>query len=333
MHMRISRLRRRDFVTLLGGAAAAWPLAARAQQAKVWRIGVLETISQGLNAANFDAFRRGLRELGYVEGQNLTIDYRSADGRAERFPDLAADLVRLRVDLIVTRGTPAGLAAKNATSTIPIVMAAMSDPVGIGAVGGLARPGGNITGLAAFSSELEPKRVELLREIVPKLARIAVLFNMSNPAFSSRWEMMQTVAQSLHVEAHLLDVRKTGDLAPAFQTAASWHADGLVCGTDGFIQENRQSIIEFAAKFKLPSIYGYTEFAHAGGLMSYSVHYPDLYFRAASLVAKVLNGIKPGDLPVEQPTKFKLVLNLKTAKALGLDMPDKLVALADEVIE
>jgi putative tryptophan/tyrosine transport system substrate-binding protein len=326
-------MKRREFIWALGGAAVARPLAARAQQPKVWRIGVLETISQSMNAANFEAFRRGLRELGYIEGQNLIIDYRSADGRAERFPGLAADFVRLQVDVIVTRGTPAGLAAKNATTTIPIVMAAMSDPVGVGAVDGLARPGGNITGLAAFSSELEPKRVELLKEMVPGLTRVAVLFNMSNPVFLSRWEMMKTATQSLHIKAQLLDVRRPEDLGSAFEAAARQRADALVCSTDAFIQANRHLIVELAAKSRLPSIYGYADFADTGGLMSYSVNYPDLYFRAAGLVAKILNGTRPGDLPVEQPTKFKLVINLKTAKALGLDVPDRLLTLADEVIE
>jgi putative ABC transport system substrate-binding protein len=326
-------MKRREFIWALGGAAVARPLAARAQQPKVWRIGVLETISQSMNAANFEAFRRGLRELGYIEGQNLIIDYRSADGRAERFPGLAADFVRLQVDVIVTRGTPAGLAAKNATTTIPVVMAAMSDPVGVGAVDGLARPGGNITGLAVFSSELEPKRVELLKEMVPGLTRVAVLFNMSNPVFLSRWEMMKTATQSLHIKAQLLDVRRPEDLGSAFEAAARQRADALVCGTDAFIQANRHLIVELAAKSRLPSIYGYADFADTGGLMSYSVNYPDLYFRAAGLVAKILNGTRPGDLPVEQPTKFKLVINLKTAKALGLDVPDRLLTLADEVIE
>jgi putative ABC transport system substrate-binding protein len=326
-------MKRREFIWALGGAAVARPLAARAQQPKVWRIGVLETISQSMNAANFEAFRRGLRELGYIEGQNLIIDYRSADGRAERFPGLAADFVRLQVDVIVTRGTPAGLAAKNATTTIPVVMAAMSDPVGVGAVDGLARPGGNITGLAAFSSELEPKRVELLKEMVPGLTRVAVLFNMSNPVFLSRWEMMKTATQSLHIKAQLLDVRRPEDLGSAFEAAVRQRADALVCGTDAFIQANRHLIVELAAKSRLPSIYGYADFADTGGLMSYSVNYPDLYFRAAGLVAKILNGTRPGDLPVEQPTKFKLVINLKTAKALGLDVPDRLLTLADEVIE
>jgi putative tryptophan/tyrosine transport system substrate-binding protein len=286
-----------------------------------------------MNAANFDAFRRGLSEHGYIEGQNIVIDYRSADGHSERFPGFAADLVRAQADVIVTRGTPAGLAAKNATTTVPIVMAAMSDPVGVGAVEGLARPGGNVTGLAAFSSELEPKRVEFLKEIVPALTQVAVLFNMSNPVFSSRWEAMKATTQSLQIKALLLDVRKSEDLLPAFEEAARQRANALVCGTDAFIQANRSPIIEMAAKFKLPSIYGYADFAEAGGLMSYSVNYPDLYFRAATLVARILNGARPGDLPVEQPTKFKLVINRKTADALGVTIPPQLYIFADEVID
>ena len=324
---------RREFITLVGGAAAAWPLAVRAQQPKVWRIGVLETISPQLNAPNFEAFLRGLRDLGYVDGQNLAIEYRSADGHAERFPELATGLVRSQVDVIVTRGTPAGLAAKNATTITPIVMTAMSDPVDVHAIDGLSHPGGNVTGFSSFSKELEPKRVQLLREIVPGLTRIAVLFNMSNPAFLSRWEMMKTVALSLQIEAQLFDVREPKDLEPAFVSAVRQHADGLICGTDGFIQANRKLIIELAAKFKLPSIYGYTEFTHAGGLMSYSVNYPDLYYRAAALVIKICNGVKPSDLPVEQPTQFKFLINLKTARTLGITVPPTLLATADEVIE
>ena len=326
-------MRRREFITLIGGAAA-WPLAARAQQTgKVWRIGILEPISAALNAANFDALRRGLRELGYTEGRNLIIEYRSADGRAERFPALAAELVRLKVDLIVTRGTPAVLAAKNASGALPVVMAASGEPLGVGVVAGLAHPGGNVTGLSAFSIATEQKRVELLREIVPGITRLAALYNMSNPVSPPRWEEIKTVARSLGIEPELLDVRTPEDLGPGFEAVTRRRVDALIVGNDGLIQANRRSIVDLAARHKLPAIYAYREIVDGGGLTSYGVSYSHLYFRAASFVDKIFKGAKPTDLPVEQPTKFELVINLKTAKALGLSIPEAFLLRADEVIE
>ena len=325
--------KRREFITLLGGTAA-WPLAARAQQAgKVHRIGVLETISTTLNVANFYALREGLRQLGYAEGQNLVIEYRSADGRDDRFPGLARELLALKVDVIVTRGTPAAKAVKNATSTVPVVMMASGDPVGVGLVTSLARPGGNITGLSAIVGELSPKRLELIREIVPGLARIAVLANTSNDAVRRDWARIETAARSLGVQSQLLDLRESDALGPTFDDASARRADALVVVIDAITQANQQRIVDLAMKHRLPAIYSSREFVDAGGLISYGVSYPDLYRRAATYVDKILKGTKPSDLPVVQPTKFELVINLKTAKALGIEVPPSLLALADGVIE
>ena len=327
-------MERRRFIEVIAGGLLAAPLAAEGQQAgKVYRIGVLETAPMVLNAANLDAFRQGLRELGYVEGQNLVIEYRSADGRADRFPDLANELVRLKVDLIVARGTPAVTAAKNATRTIPIVMTASGDPVGRGVVSGLARPGANVTGLTSLSSDLYAKRVQLLKETIPRIRRIAVLFEMGNSASANSWPAVQQAAQSMGLRAQLLDVRKAEDLQPAFEAAITQRADALLVGFGTVMQSNVERVVDLAAKRRLPSMYPSREFVDGGGLMAYAVHFPDLYRRAATYVDKILKGAKPGDLPVEQSTKFELVINLKTAKALGLTIPPALLGRADEVIQ
>jgi putative ABC transport system substrate-binding protein len=316
---------------MTGGLLAA-PLIVEAQQAgKVYRIGILETIPAAQNAANLAALRKGLRDLGYVEGRNLIIEYRSADGRAERFPDLASELVRLKVDLIVTRGTPAARAAKNATGTIPVVMATMGDPRAI--VASFANPGANITGVTTFSTELTAKRFELLKELVPNLSRVALLHNMGNPAAPPEWEETKTAARSLGLQAELLDVRSQGDLGRAFELAVRQRVDALVIGADGLTQMHQQTIVDLVARNRLPAAYPAREFVEAGGLIAYAVNYPDLYFRFASFVDKIFKGTKPGDLPIEQPTKFELVINLKTAKALGLTIPPAVLARADEVIE
>jgi putative ABC transport system substrate-binding protein len=331
----MSGIKRREFMSLLGGAAAAgWHFAARAQQpGKVYRIGMLETISEALNAANLAAFRKSLRDLGYVEGQNLFIEYRSADGRAERFPEMAVQLVGSAVDLIVTRGTPAALAAKNATATIPVVMAAVAEPLSSGLVASHARPGGNVTGLNSFAVVLDAKRVELLREAVPAAARIAVFMNMGNPVQRVEWKEIETAAHSMRMQPQLLDVRRVEDIGPAFDAAGRQHADALVVGIDAVMQANSMLFVELAARHRLPAIYVSKEFVTAGGLLAYGVSYPDLYRRAAIYVDKILKGAKPADLPVQQPTKFELTVNLKTAKALGLDISPTLLARADEVIE
>ncbi len=326
-------MNRRDTMLLLL-ALGAVPLAAAAQpRGKVYRIGVLDTISADLNAANMDAFRQGLRELGYAEGQNLEIVYRSFDGSSERLPGLASELVRLKVDLILTRGTPAALAAKSATRTIPVVMAASGNPVGLGVVASLGRPGGNVTGLSAQVQDSYAKRVELLKELLPKLARIAALFNMGNPAASPEWKIVEASARSLGIEPQLLDVRRAEDLGRAFDAATKQRAQALVVQIDGLIQANLQTIIERAAKQRLPAIYASREFVDAGGLISYGVSYAHLYRKAASYVDRILKGAKPADLPIEQPTQFELAINLKTAKALGITVPRSLLLRVDKVIE
>jgi ABC-type uncharacterized transport system substrate-binding protein len=325
-------MRRREFITLVGGAAVTWPLAVSAQQVgRLYRIGILETTAADLNAANVEALRQGMRALGYIEGQNLVIEYRSADGRGERFPELAMDLLRLKVDVIVTRGTPAVLAAKNATTSVPVVMAAMGDPLTV--VASLAHPAGNITGLSGYTTDLEAKRFEVLNEMVPRAARIAGLYNTGNPGIPHLWSEIQKAAQILGVQAQLLDVRKSEDIAPAFDAASRQHVDGLVVGINTLTQTNRKLIAELALKHRIPTIYASKEFVEVGGLISYGPSYPDLYRRAASYIDKILKGEKPGDLPIEQPTKFELIINVKTAKALDLTVPPTLLARADGVIE
>jgi len=321
-----------DRRAFIAGGLLALPFFARAEQAgKVYRIGILEAIPASQNAANLDALRKGLRGLGYVEGRNLVIDYRSADGHAERFPDLAADLVRMKADLIVTRGTPAANAAKQATQAIPVVMATMGDPRAI--VTSFARPGGNITGVTTFSTELTAKRIELLKELVPNLSRIALLHNMSNPAAPPEWDETQIAVRSLGLQAELLDVRNEADLRAAFERAVRARVDALLVGADGLTQAHRQAIVELAARNRLPAAYPAADFVEAGGLIAYAVNYPELYFRFASYIDKIFKGAKPGELPVEQPTKFELVINLKTAKALGLAVPQSLSLRADRVIK
>ena len=321
---------RRTFIGGVAGSLLCAPIAARAQPEKVYRVGILETVPASRNAANLDALRKGLRDLGYVEGRNLIIEYRSADGRAERFPELAAELVRLKVDLVVTRGTPAADAAKNATQTIPVVMAAMR-PLAV--VASLARPSGNITGVTTFSTELTGKRLELLKELVPRLSRVALLHNMDNPAAPPEWEETKMAARSLGLQAQLLDVRSQDDLGRAFELAARQHVEALVIGADGLTQMYQQTIVDLVARNKLPAVYPGREFVEAGGLMAYAVNYPDLYFRFASFVDRIFKGAKPAELPVEQPTKFELLLNLTTAKALDLIVPQSLLLRADDVIQ
>jgi putative tryptophan/tyrosine transport system substrate-binding protein len=327
-----TQLRRRNFIALLAGVAV-WPLPLRAQHGKVYRLGILETIAAPLNAANLNALYKGLRAHGYVEGQNLAVEYRSADGKAERFSELAADLVSRNVDVIVTRGTPAAIAAKNAPGNIPVVMAAIGEPLGVGVVAELARPGGKVTGLSAFVTELAGKRVELLREMMPRLRRFGLVNNMGNPVIPAQWEETKKAAQLLRLEPRLFDVRSEDDIVRAFAAAKQEGVEAIVVGIDGIIQANRHRIIELAATHKLPAMYSSREFMDDGGLIAYGVSYPDLYFRSAGLIDKILKGARPADLPVEQPTKFETVVNLKVAKAIGLTIPESLLFRANEVIE
>ena len=328
-------LERRTFIAILAGSLLATPLAAEAQpKAGVPRIGYLGNSSPSLESDLVDAFRQGLGEFGYTEGQNITIEYRWAEGKYDRFPDLVADLVRLKVDVIVTAGTPGALAAKQATKTIPIVMAVAADAVGAGLVASLARPGGNVTGSTTIVQELEGKRLELLREVVPRLSRIAVLWNPANPVQSIILKQTQLAAPGLRLRLEpIVGVSGVRELEGAFATISRVRPDALILLADRFLLAERTRIVEFAAKRRLPTMYPYREMVKAGGLMSYSPSYPDLFRRAATFVDKILKGAKPGDLPVEQPTKFEFIINLKTAKALGLTMPQSLLQRANEIIQ
>jgi putative tryptophan/tyrosine transport system substrate-binding protein len=328
-------MKRRDFITLLGGAAVAWPLAARAQQAgKRYTIALFTAgIWPPQNAAFWIAFLDALRELGWVEGKNVTFESRHADNRLERLPALAAEVVRINVDVIVGIGTLAPLAAKRATSTIPIVMGAAGDPLGSGLVASLARPGGNVTGMSLMAPDLGGKRLELLKELLPRLARVAVLWNAANPYSAIVFKETQAAAPTLGIDVQSLEVRNPEDLDGAFEAARQQHPDALVSVEDPFTGSYRKRIANFAIADRLPSLYGLREDVEAGGLMSYGANLADLYRRAAGYVDKIFKGAKPAELPVQQPTKFELVINLKTAKALGLTIPPTLLARADEVIE
>jgi putative tryptophan/tyrosine transport system substrate-binding protein len=325
-------MRRRDFITLFGGVAA-WPLAARAQQAgKVFRIGFLGSPSAASLPERIEAFRAGLRNLGYQEGRDITIEYRWADGRLDQLPALAAELVRLNVDVIVTHGIPGILAAKQATATIPIVMAVSGDAVASGLVSSLARPGGNVTGLTIFAPELAVKRLELLKESVPGLTQVGVLLNPANPISDPIVPAMEVAAQSLKLELAQFAVRGPAEFEGSFAAMAARRVDALVVLDDSMLLAQAPAIASLALQQRVPSS-GFIEFAIAGGLMAYGVNLPDMFRRAAAYVDKILKGARPSDLPVEQPTKFETVINLKTAKAIGFAVPTALLLRADEVIE
>jgi ABC-type uncharacterized transport system substrate-binding protein len=326
---------RREFVTLLAGAAAAWPLSARAQQGgRMRRIGYLGISSPSLEPHYVEAFRQRLRELGHVEGENIVIEYRWAEGADARLPNLATELVQSKPDVIVTTGTPGALAAMQATQTIPIVMASSADPVGSGLVARLARPQGNVTGFTILGPELEGKRLELLKQAVPGLARLAVLWNPSNPGIVSYFETVKNAGRTLLISLDpVVEVRRTDELDHAFTAIAGAHPYALTVIADRFLLAHRKQIVEFAAANKLPSMYPYREYVDAGGLMSYAPSNIELFRGTATYVDKILKGANPGDLPIQEPTKFELVINLKTARALGLTIPPIMLATADEVIE
>jgi putative tryptophan/tyrosine transport system substrate-binding protein len=325
-------MRRRDFITLLGGAAATWPLAARAQQqSKLPTIGFLGTPTPTAWSQNVAAFVQRLRELGWVEGRTIAIEVRWAEGRGERFAEIAAEFVRLKVDVIVTGGT-AVAAAKHATAVIPIVFAVAADPVGAGTVASLARPGGNVTGLSVQQTDLAGKRLELLREVRPSLRRLAIMANAGYPAAALEMGEVQTAARTLGFDVATLEILRAEDIAPAFE-ALKDRTEALYVCTDGLAATNRLRINTFALAARLPTMHGERAYVEAAGLMSYGPNFPDLFRRAAEYVDKILRGAKPADLPVAQPTKFDLVVNLTTAKALGIEVPPMLLARADEVIE
>ncbi|MBI2540524.1 MAG: ABC transporter substrate-binding protein [Deltaproteobacteria bacterium] len=321
-------------VSLLTTALLSTVPFANAQQAKkVPRIGLLSPFSPSATALWHGAFRQGLREHGWVEGKNISIEYRYAEGKRDRLPELAGDLVRLKVDVIVAAVNTDALAAKKATRTIPIVVASAGDPVTLGLVESLARPGGNVTGLSQIAPELAGKRLELLKEIVPKLSRVAVLWNPQGTTSPLSWKEIQLPARELGVQLHSLEARSLKDFDKAFEEAARTPAGALAIMPDPLFAGNLKRIAELAAKSRLPSIFHLEEFVASGGLVAYGVDRPDQFRRAAVYVDKILKGAKPADLPVEQPTKFELVINLKTAKQIGLTIPPNVLARADKVIK
>ena len=326
-------MRRRGFITLLGGAAVAWPLAARAQQ-PMPVIGFLNSASAGPYRQLVDAFRRGLNETGFVESRNVMIDYRWAEGQYDRLPGFAADLVRRNVALIVaTGGPPAALAAKAAATTTPIVFITASDPVKLGLVASLNRPGGNATGAGLFAVAVEPKKLELLHAVVPQAEVIAVLANPGNPNAETITTGLQAAAGTLRLRLQVVNASTENDFGAAFATLLERRAGALVVAADPFFNARRSQLVALAARHAIPAIYEWREFAAAGGLMSYGTVISDAYRQVGVYAGLVLKGEKPANLPVMQPTKFEFVINLGTAKALGVEIPDKLLAIADEVIE
>src|SRR6516225_3768608 len=323
-------MKRRHFLRLFGGAAVALPLAVQAQQAgKIWRMGF---IAHG-HERFYDALFKGLQELGYVEGQNLIVERRYAEGRAERFPEFAAEMVRLNVDVIVVVTTPAALAVKKATTTIPIVHPNAIDPLNTGLVASLAHPGGNLTGGAQLTAEASAKRLEALKKVVPGLSRGAALWNPGNPALAFAWKETKSAAGKLGITLQSHEVQGPKDFAAAFTAIAQERPDALLVLQDAVTLQQRKEMVNFAIQKRLPGMFQAQGWTEAGGLMSYGEDLPYMYWRAAYFIDKIFKGTKPADLPVEQATKFELVLNLKTARAIGLTLPDSFLALADEVIE
>jgi putative ABC transport system substrate-binding protein len=297
------------------------------------RVGYLGTSSASLESELVKAFREGLRDHGYIEGQNIVIEFRWADGNYQRFPDLVADLVKRKVDLIVTTGTPGALAAKRATRTIPVVMAVVGEAVATGLVSSLARPGGNLTGLTTMVPDLEGKRLEILREVLPRLMTLAVLLNTSNPLTAIQWEQAKTSAKALGIQLQPIELQRPDDFRDAFARVARQRPDAITMVADRFLLAHRTQIVDFVARTHLPAMYPYNDFVAAGGLMSYGPSYEDLFRRSATYVDKILRGAKPSELPIEQPTKFEFLVNLKTAKLLGVPIPPSLLLRADHVFE
>lgn len=330
-------MRRREFILALCGAAVWWPLTARSQQSKnVPRLCFL-TFDPGTlysRSPRFDAFFEALRDLGYVDGQSISIDYLSAEGNGERFPTLAAECLRLNADVIVVTTTPAARVAKDTTRTVPIVMIALGDPVGTGLVESLAQPGGNVTGMSLMASDVAAKRLELLKEAVPAISRVLVLSYLADPIAPLQVKAMEKAARSLGVTLQIHDIRTSDDLPAAFDAGARKHSEGLVTTAESIFVVERERVSALAARYRLPAMYPFAiQVADGGGLMAYDTDYPDLEKRAAIYVDKILKGAKPSDLPVQQPTKFALVINLKTAKALGLTIPESFLLRADQLIE
>jgi putative tryptophan/tyrosine transport system substrate-binding protein len=323
---------RRDFITLLGGAAVASPLAARAQPRKRPTIGFLGASTSSTYGPWIAAFEKRLRELGWIEGRNVVMEYRWAEGRGERYTEIATEFARLKVDIIVTTGTAAVIAAKQATAVIPIVFTSAGDPVATGLVASLAQPGGNVTGLSNQLPDAAGKRLEFLREIVPNLRRLAILTNIASPIGAVETEQLQAAARTVGLEIVPLEIRRAEDIAPGFE-ALKGRADALYVVSEPLFASNRVRINTLALGARLPTLHGLREYVEAGGLMSYGPNVLNQFRRTADYVDKILRGTKPGDIPIEQPTKFDLVINLTTAKTLRLEVSAKLLALTDEVIE
>jgi putative tryptophan/tyrosine transport system substrate-binding protein len=327
-------MRRRDFISLLGGGAAVWPLAARAQQPVMPVIGFLSTRSPDVSTHLVAAFREGLAENGFVESQNVVVEYRWALGQYDRMPALAADLARRPLAVFAaTGGEPAVLAAKAATSTIPIVFVIGSDPVKLGLVASYNQPGGNATGINILTNTLEPKRLGLLRELVPQAATIGVLLNLTFPAAASQLGDMQEAARTIGLQLHVLRASTDREIDTAFESVAQHRIPALAVAADPFFNTRRDKLVALAARHAVPAMYQLREYAVAGGLMSYGIDLPDVYRQSGAYAGRILKGAKPADLPVMQPTKFEFVINVKSAKALGVKLSDNLLSLADEVIE
>jgi putative ABC transport system substrate-binding protein len=326
-------VKRREFITLLGGAAVAWPIAARAQQSAMPVIGFLTSGSPGSSRDALAGFYRGLAQAGFVEHQNVAIEYRWAEGDYARFPSLAAELVQRQVTLIVAITTQAAVAAQAVTTTIPIIFYAGLDPVVMGFVTSFNRPGGNLTGLSQLSGILGPKRLEVLHELLPKASNVAVLINPASPLAESQIRNAQEAARALGFQLSVLSARTDSDLQVVFEALEQQRADGLVVEGDAFFNSRRDQLVALAARSQIPAVYEFREFVVAGGLCSYGTNNPDVFRQLGFYAGRVLKGEKPAELPVMQPTKFELVINLQTAKALGLDVPATLLARADEVIE
>jgi putative tryptophan/tyrosine transport system substrate-binding protein len=324
-------MRRREFITLLGGVVASWPIAVGAQQTTKLRS--LGFFTAGRDSPGLPALLEGLRQLGWIEGKTIVIEYRYAENRNDRLAELAAELVRLNVDVIVAAGTLAPLAAKRATATIPIVMTSAGDPLGTRLVSGLARPGGNVTGLSLMSPDISGKRLELIERIVPNIASVAIMWNATNPYPALVFRQTENAARQLKLEVQSLEVRTPDDVNSALEAAVRQNANALFTVEDPLTVNYRKQIADFAVKNRLPTMSGLREYVDAGGLLSYGPALADLYRRAAGYVDKILKGAKPSELPVEQPTTFELVVNLKTARALGLTIPPDMLAIADAVIE
>jgi putative ABC transport system substrate-binding protein len=325
-------MRRREFVAVLGGAAAVLPFPAHAQQTKVARIGFLGLDSTSTHAARLAALRAGLRDLGWLEGTNLLIEYRWADGNYDRLRGLADELVQLKVDVLVTHATPGALAAKSATSTIPIVLTAVGDPLALGLVSSLRMPGGNITGLSTFVPELTAKRLELLKEAVPSLTKAALLLNPDSPLSRLVPPEIETTAKALNITLQIFEARRPSEFDQVFATMVDQKPAALLLSEDAMLVANSNALAVLAAVNRLASC-GFPEFARAGGLIGLGVNFPDMDYRAAAFIDKILKGAKPGELPIERATKFNVIINLQTAKALGITMPPALLIRADEVIE